>query len=73
MVSKFHNGFHDSKRQEHIEEQGDVLRRAHIPRTQPAALKSNMILKKSSQCMRFPTMGHVRPAKPQISLRIRAV
>ena len=26
-----------------------------------------------SQCMRFPTMGYVRPAKPQISLRIRAV
>ena len=26
-----------------------------------------------SQCMRFPTMWYVRPAKPQISLRIRAV
>ena len=26
-----------------------------------------------SQCMRFPTMWFVRPAKPQISLRIRAV
>ena len=25
------------------------------------------------QCMRFPTMWYVRPAKPQISLRIRAV
>ena len=26
-----------------------------------------------SQCMRFPTMWYVRPAKPQISLRIRPV
>ena len=26
-----------------------------------------------SQCMRFPTMWYVQPAKPQISLRIRAV
>ena len=26
-----------------------------------------------SQCMRFPTMWYVRPATPQISLRIRAV
>ena len=26
-----------------------------------------------SQCLRFPTMWHVRPAKPQISLRICAV
>ena len=26
-----------------------------------------------SQCMRFPTMWYVRPSKPQISLRIRAV
>ena len=26
-----------------------------------------------SQCLRFPTMWYVRPAKPQISLRIRAV
>ena len=26
-----------------------------------------------SQCMRFPTMWYVRSAKPQISLRIRAV
>ena len=30
-------------------------------------------IKKMSQCMRFPTMWCVRPAKPQISLRIRAV
>ena len=28
---------------------------------------------KMSQCMRFPTMWYVRPAKPQISLRRRAV
>ena len=28
---------------------------------------------KMSQCMRFPTMWYVQPAKPQISLRIRAV
>ena len=28
---------------------------------------------KLSQCMRFPTTWYVRPAKPQISLRIRAV
>ena len=26
-----------------------------------------------SQCMGFPTVWYVRPAKPQISLRIRAV
>ena len=26
-----------------------------------------------SQCMGFPTMWYVRPAKPQISLHIRAV
>ena len=26
-----------------------------------------------SQCMRLPTMWYVQPAKPQISLRIRAV
>ena len=31
------------------------------------------IQKQMSQCMRFPTMWYVRPAKPQISLRIRAV
>ena len=30
-------------------------------------------LTKLSQCMRFPTMWYVRPAKPQTSLRIRAV
>ena len=29
--------------------------------------------KQMSQCMRFPTMWYVRPAKPQISLRICAV
>ena len=28
---------------------------------------------KMSRDMRFPTMWYVRPAKPQISLRIRAV
>ena len=28
---------------------------------------------KLGQCMRFPTIWYVRPAKPQISLRIRAV
>ena len=28
---------------------------------------------KLSQCMRFPTMWYVRPAKPQISLRIHTV
>ena len=28
---------------------------------------------KMSQCMRFSTIWYVRPAKPQISLRIRAV
>ena len=27
---------------------------------------------KMSQCMRFPTMWYVRPAKPQVRLRIRA-
>ena len=31
------------------------------------------IITKMSQCMRIPTMWYVRPAKPQISLRIRAV
>ena len=31
------------------------------------------IIKEMSQCMRFPTMWYVRQAKPQISLRIRAV
>ena len=31
-------------------------------------LQNNM-----SQCMRFPTIWYVRPAKPQTSLRIRAV
>ena len=30
-------------------------------------------IQKMSQCMRFPTMWYVRPAKPQISLRICAV
>ena len=34
----------------------------------PSKLKEHM-----SQCMRFPTMWNVRPAKPQISLHIRAV
>ena len=29
--------------------------------------------KNLNQCMRFPTIWFVRPAKPQISLRIRAV
>ena len=29
--------------------------------------------KQMSQCMRFPTIWYVRPAKPQISQRIRAV
>ena len=32
-----------------------------------------MITFKMSQCMRFPTMWYVQPAKPQISLRICAV
>ena len=32
-----------------------------------------IILIEMSQCMRFPTMWYVRPAKPQTSLRIRAV
>ena len=32
-----------------------------------------VMLNEMSQCMRFPTMLYVRPAKPQISLRIRAV
>ena len=32
-----------------------------------------MYMYNMSQCMRFPTMWYVRPAKPQISLRIRAV
>ena len=31
------------------------------------------VVYKMSQCMRFPTMRYVRPAKPQISLRIRSV
>ena len=34
---------------------------------------ANFKLSKLSQCMRFPTMWYVRPAKPQICLRIRAV
>ena len=34
---------------------------------------SNTIGTYLSQCMRFLTMWYVRPAKPQISLRIRAV
>ena len=33
----------------------------------------NEIVDYKSQCMRFPTIWFVRPAKPQISLRIRAV
>ena len=32
-----------------------------------------IITKHLSQCRRFPTMWYVRPAKPQISLRIGAV
>ena len=37
------------------------------------SLKLNLSGYNLSQCMRFPTMWYVRPAKPQISLRIRAV
>ena len=33
----------------------------------------HMTLNYLSQCVRFPTMCYMRPAKPQISLRIRAV
>ena len=33
----------------------------------------HVLLLQLSQCRRFPTMWYVRPAKPQISLRIRAV
>ena len=34
---------------------------------------ANIIKRHMIQCMRFPTMWYVRPAKPQISLRMRAV
>ena len=36
-------------------------------------LEHGYIAYQMSQCMRFPTIWYVRPAKPQISLRIRAV
>ena len=36
-------------------------------------ISPNINVYNMSQCMRFPTMWYVRPAKPQISLRIRAV
>ena len=36
------------------------------------SLQCTLIYIYMSQCMRFPTMWYVRPAKPQISLRIRA-
>ena len=38
MVSKCHNGLRDSKRQEHIEEHGDVLPPGKLS-TPPAVLK----------------------------------
>ena len=37
------------------------------------SLNVNICKLELSQCMRFLTMWYVRPAKPQISLRIRAV
>ena len=36
-------------------------------------LIADLFITHMSQCMRFPTMWYVRPAKSQISLRIRAV
>ena len=36
------------------------------------AVSVRVMLDHLSQCMRFPTMWYVRPAKPQISLRICA-
>ena len=38
-----------------------------------ARLSVLILVLQMSQCMRFPTMWYVRPAKPQISLRIRSV
>ena len=35
--------------------------------------KHNLYFNNMVQCMRFPTMWCVRPAKPQINLRTRAV
>ena len=35
--------------------------------------KVDLMFNEMSQCMRFTTIWYVRPAKPQISLRIRAV
>ena len=42
-------------------------------RTQNNITGSEMYNNYLSRDMRFPTMWYVRPAKPQISLRIRAV
>ena len=36
-------------------------------------MKLNQKKTRVSKCMKFPSMWYVRPAKPQISLRIRAV
>ena len=46
----------------------DHVKRSLLPKT-----IGLHVLMHLSQCMRFPTMMYVRPAKPQISLRIRAV
>ena len=39
----------------------------------PSTLVENECFLQMSRDTRFPTMWYVRPAKPQISLRIRAV
>ena len=49
------------------------LRLTHLPACTLCRAPASSYLTFMFQCTRFPTMWYVRPAKPQISLRICAV
>ena len=73
-VSKgFVNVFHISLEQymKHLINFGSYILSYPLGICLPFSLKLIHIKTYMSQCMRFPTMWYVRPAKPQISLRIR--
>ena len=52
------------------DKQADII---DVFNTTSRYLDNILYINNMSQCTRFPTMWYVRPAKPQISLRIRAV
>ena len=64
----------------YVEEQSDLgphcllqRRSKRASRRHLVAINIRIVKSEMSQCMRFPTMWYVRPAKAQTSLHIRAV